>query len=170
MSRRDSSSCATGNATCCGKCGSSTILDSHYRRLGRISPRNTRARPVGPLLFASWRRCGKSGMRGTSRRLWWQRPDSGSSDGALSVLHASIAIACLNAHPSRKSVRSANRRTSNAMIARRHPTPIPADVAAQPGAWARSRRATQTSRADTPDPHAPEVTTRLPVFGARLPQ
>jgi hypothetical protein len=27
-------------------------------------------------------------MRGTSRRFWRQRPDSGSSDGALSVLHA----------------------------------------------------------------------------------
>jgi hypothetical protein len=62
----------------------------------RISPRNTRERPVGPLLFASWRRCGKSGMRGTSRRFWRQRPDFGSSDGALSVLHA-IYLSPLNA-------------------------------------------------------------------------
>jgi hypothetical protein len=42
------------------------------------------------------------------------------------------------------------------MIARRHPTPIPAYVAARPGAWDRSRRATQTSRADTADRTFPD--------------
>lgn len=156
-SRRDSSSCAMGNATCCGKCGSSTILDSHYRRLGNAFRLGTPAN--GLLAHGRLRR----GVAAVNLACAAQAVASGGSGqtlvprtGRCPFCTPSIAIECLNAHPSRKSVRSANRRTSNAMIARWHPTPIPADVAARPGAWDRSRRATQTSRADTADRTFPD--------------
>ena len=79
-SRRDSSSCAIGNATCCGKCGSSAILDSHYRRLGNAFRLGT---PANGLLAHCCLRRGVAAVNlacaAHAVAFWRQRPDSGSS-------------------------------------------------------------------------------------------